>query len=741
MKTILHVAWMLVLAQPASAATIVGRDCANQDIVCDGSPVCGGPDTCSNSDELQGTFTRVRLFSVGVGTTVFVFPATPLAVYASTISIAGTINGQGRGLFGGSQGQENSPGLNGSGAGPGAIGGGGGGAPGKAGGGGGHSGAGGLGPGSSGGGTPGTAYDGGAFVTSPLSADEAVMGSGGGAGGGGGTGHGPGSAGGSGGNAVYLEASSITIVGSGSIIMDGGTASPTVDLTGVGGIHPGGGGGGGGGSVVLRVPGKLQPGGTGKISAIGGNGSLVAVFVGGAMNPGAGGGGGRIRIIYQAADPFTITLSTTGGNVGSKSSGAFESTSTANAGSTGTVSFGFIASSPTVSTVSAVYLTSVTWAWNVAISTWGDAAEASRRFRVYASSSFAPLPVPQVSVGSAAANGTETGLSPNSMYTRVVTAFTDWGDSLFSSPTSTITFASPPGPPVGVSTFSNVQERQLTLNWGPGAPAQNPGYTEYEVWRSTLSDFSVFSSTRLVALSSTPVSLTPETVYFFKVRAVNLAGTLTAFTTTFAIATSTTVPTAPGMPIPTSPYSYDGTGTFTWAPASAPSGIKEYFLQVGSFPGAADVVNQAIGNVTSFALAGLASGKSYFARVRARSNAELDGDFSGSSPPLTVFVPAQEPVIAKPINWPNPFDPTQGPTTIGFAIPEPATVTLKIFSLNGQLVYQEVRQFGAPGNQIWPWDGRSGSGRRVAPGGYILVIEKRMAGSVDTQRSKIAVLY
>ncbi|MBI5202037.1 MAG: hypothetical protein HY925_10655 [Elusimicrobia bacterium] len=261
------------------------------------------------------------------------------------------------------------------------------------------------------------------------------------------------------------------------------------------------------------------------------------------------------------------------------------------------------------------------------------------------------------------------------------------------------------------------------------------------MWRSTLSDFSVFSSTRLVAVSSTPVNLTPETVYYFKVRAVNLAGTLTAFTTTFAIATSTTVPTAPGTPAPASPFSYDGTGTFTWAPASAPSGIKEYFLQVGSFPGAADILNQTVGNVTSWALAGLATGRSYFARVRARSNAELDGDFSGSSAPLTVFVPAQEPAITKPKNWPNPFDPNAGPTTIGFATTEPATVTLKIFSLNGQPVYEETRPFGTPGNQIWSWDGRGSSGRRVAPGGYILHLEKRSASGIDTQRSKIAVLY
>ncbi|MBI4346589.1 MAG: hypothetical protein HY553_07020, partial [Elusimicrobia bacterium] len=543
-----------------------------------------------------------------------------------------------------------------------------------------------------------------------------------------------------GGASVFIEASSLTISGAGSIVADGGDAAAAADSVTSAGSHPGGGGGGSGGGILLRVTGRLEASGTGRLSAKGGNGSTAA-SLNGSVNPGSGGGGGRIKVFANSAS-YNIAVTTGIGFVGGKFAlTTYESTGAANNGSTGTASFGVIASSPLAPSIAAVHLTSVTYTWSIAISTWGDAPAGSRRFHVFASSSIAPLPAPQAQVGAAANTATELSMKPNTAYTRVITAYTDWGESLASNAVSTVTFASPPGPSTGTA-FSSVQERQLTFHWGHGSGAEaNPEDTEYEVWRSTRSDFGTASDSRLVALSTTPLNLTPETVYFFRVRAANRAGTLTAFSSTFSIATSTTPPTRPGAPTPSSPFSYDGAGTLSWAPATAPSGIKEYLLQVGSFPGGADIVNQAVGNVTTFALAGLASGRSYFGRVRARSNAELDGDFSDAGPALTVFVPAQEPAIAKPRNWPNPFDPATGPTTIGFSLPEPGTVVMKIFSLSGKLVYQEERHFGTTGNQVWPWDGTSSSGRRVSPGGYVIQLEKRMPSGVDVQRSKLAVLY
>lgn len=746
-------------AGPAAAAVVAGRDCANGDLVCDGAtPVCGGAELCSNGTELQGTFTRVKLFSLPAGTTVFVFPATPLAIYASTLSIGGTLDGSGRGAAGGQGGPNLSAGQSGSGGGLSSAGGGGGGpasggggAPGKGGGGGGHGDYGGLGGGSGVSGSSGTSIGAAAFVTSPISANDVSQGSGGGGGGGGpAAATVPGGAGGPGGGAVYLEASSVTIFGAGSILVNGGSGSQVAQNS-VDSI-PGSGGGGAGGGVVLRVPGVLEAGGWGTIAANGGRGGSIFTLNGGALiNPGGGGSGGRIKLFYRSATSFSVSLSTALGVLGARqASGRFESTSTlagfTNNGSSGTVAFGLIASSPTAPAIVGVHVTSVAYGWSfdVAGSTWGDADPASRKFRVYPSSITAPFSGYQAQSSSDVFRSTETGMAANTWYTRVVTAYSDWGDSLFSLSVTTATLASAPGPAVGVSTFSDVQERQLTLNWGHGSGAEaNPSDTEYEVWRSTASDFSVAASTRIVAVSSTPVNLAPETIYYFRVRAVNRLGALSAYTTTFAVATSTTPPAPPGAPVPDNPFSYDGRSTFRWSAASAPSGIKEYFLEIGSFPGGADFVSRSVGTALSYSVTGplLSSGKSYYARVRAVSNANVTSDFSATGSPVSVFITAQETPVSKPSGWPNPMDPSAGPANIGFSVAEAATVVLKIFTLQGRLVHEESRRYDTAGNKVLLWDGLSSAGRKVAPGGYVVVIEKRYAGSVDVQKFKMAVLY
>lgn len=757
MKTIGFVlAAALWASAPARAAVVAGRDCAGQDLVCDGAtPLCGGASVCSNGDELQGTFTRVGLFSLPAGTTVFVFPATPLVIYASTVSIGGTIDGVGRGVAGGAGGanlQAGQAGAGGSLAGSGGGGAGpaspGGTSPGKGGGGGGHGDYGGLGAGSGVAGSSGAPVGAAAFSSSPVSPDDVHMGSGGGGGGGGPSSSlVPGGSGGPGGASVYLEASSVTFYGSGSILVNGGAGSTVGENTVSG--HPGGGGGGAGGGILVRVPGALAAGGLGSLSANGGRGSTM-FFPGGQMNPGGGGSGGRIKLFYRSAE-FGVAISTALGVIGNRlQAGTFESTSSAagfsNNGSSGTAAFGVIASSPTGVYVDAVHLASVTWGWSFAggASAWGDAAESSRRFRVYPSSISAPYPGYQAQSSSDVFKSTETGMAANTWYTRVVTAFTDWGDSLFSTLVTTVTYAGTPGPPVGVSTFTDVQERRLTLSWGHGSGAEaNPSDTEYEVWRSTLPDFSVASSTRIVAVSSTPVNLTPETVYYFRIRAVNRAGTLTPFTTTFAIATSTTPPSAPGAPMPDNPFSYDGRAVFRWSAASAPSGIKEYYLEIGSFPGGADFLSQSVGSVLTYSVAGplFQSGRTYYARVRAVSNANVTSDFSAAGSPVSVFITAQETPVAKPSSWPNPFDPSAGPANIGFSVSEPATVQLKIFTLQGKLVYEETRRYDSIGNKVWLWDAKSSGGRKIAPGGYVVVIHKRYAGGVDTQKFKMAIIY
>ncbi|MBI5244038.1 MAG: fibronectin type III domain-containing protein [Elusimicrobia bacterium] len=423
-------------------------------------------------------------------------------------------------------------------------------------------------------------------------------------------------------------------------------------------------------------------------------------------------------------------------------------------------------------------------------------------------------------------------LIPNTTYFRFVTAFTEWGDSLPSLSVSTHTLANTPVP----ASFSDMSTTSLTVNWTAGSPP-NPWYTSYQIVRSTNSDFSSAVSTNFVAgLSSSPQSLTPNTTYHFRVRAVNLDGVQTDFTDTLSTATLAAIPsthtltvyvtsisfswsagnnppwtqyqaeistdnfftladssrtlgasatfynlspgqqyflhvsarnhngidsdysallstvpgnlanvsppTAPGAPQPDRKYSYDGKAAFSWTPASSPVGILDYFLDIGTVVGASVFFSSKnVGGALSYTVSDLENGKTYFARVKARSNAGVPSDYSPVGPGVVAYLPAQAPQSRTPINWPNPFDPEQGPTQIGFFLEEPATVTFKLYTLQGELVHEESRRVDSTGNQVWTWTGANDSGGRAAPGGYIGMIRKQYSGRTETQKFKLAVLY
>lgn len=74
-------------------------------------------------------------------------------------------------------------------------------------------------------------------------------------------------------------------------------------------------------------------------------------------------------------------------------------------------------------------------------------------------------------------------------------------------------------------------------------------------------------------------------------------------------------------------------------------------------------------------------------------------------------------------NYPNPFNPS---TTIRFAVPEEARVSLVIYNILGQEVRTVADAFTAPGYHELQWNGRNGLGKSVASGVYIyrLVVGK-----------------
>jgi Bacterial Ig-like domain (group 1)/FlgD Ig-like domain len=96
-------------------------------------------------------------------------------------------------------------------------------------------------------------------------------------------------------------------------------------------------------------------------------------------------------------------------------------------------------------------------------------------------------------------------------------------------------------------------------------------------------------------------------------------------------------------------------------------------------------------------------------------------------------------------NYPNPFHPGEAPTTIAYKLDDNATVTLKIYTLTGGLVFEKTFAPGSPGGSSglneFVWDGRNGRGETVASGGYVLDVQAAGSGeTLHTMRRKIAVV-
>ncbi|HEX5132815.1 MAG TPA: FlgD immunoglobulin-like domain containing protein, partial [Candidatus Krumholzibacteria bacterium] len=90
-------------------------------------------------------------------------------------------------------------------------------------------------------------------------------------------------------------------------------------------------------------------------------------------------------------------------------------------------------------------------------------------------------------------------------------------------------------------------------------------------------------------------------------------------------------------------------------------------------------------------------------------------------------------------NYPNPFRAGSQATKIAYFLERAAPVSLKIYALTGELVWEEAIAGGDARAQAGPqetqWDGRNSNGDVVRNGVYVCVIS---AGSKST-RFRIAV--
>ena len=93
---------------------------------------------------------------------------------------------------------------------------------------------------------------------------------------------------------------------------------------------------------------------------------------------------------------------------------------------------------------------------------------------------------------------------------------------------------------------------------------------------------------------------------------------------------------------------------------------------------------------------------------------------------------AEAPVIRNALaqNAPNPFNPV---TTIAYSIAQTGPVTIRIYNAGGALVRTLVDKPHAPGTYSVRWDGKDGSGLRLASGVYFYKIETG-AGFRDSKK-------
>jgi len=288
--------------------------------------------TPANGAEISGVHYNISTFTVAAGTTVYVVPWSDgddgfVEIYAATINIEGTLSGHGRGYPGGAGaghyyhpngscwhpeygtgdgGTHNKE--DGAGQHPG-------GTEGyklSAGGGGGHGNSGGKGVGYYCGMYGHDCSDGGdAYGT--LDTKQATIGAGGAGAGGGYEGELPppykwGGDGGAGGASILLDATTITISGSGTATVNGEDGGDGED----GYKGTGGAGGGAGGSIVINA-GTLS--GSGSLYAEGGDGGDCGNGSSHTSGGGGGAAGGRIKVWY-ASSTFSGSYSVMNGSAG-----------------------------------------------------------------------------------------------------------------------------------------------------------------------------------------------------------------------------------------------------------------------------------------------------------------------------------------------------------------------------------------------------------------------------------------
>lgn len=195
----------------------------------------------------------------------------------------------------------------------------------------------------------------------------------------------------------------------------------------------------------------------------------------------------------------------------------------------------------------------------------------------------------------------------------------------------------PPVIPLGLNAKTD-SANQITVGWSLAATA-----TQYVLEYSTASSFSPLTTIKSGVNYSKVVGLSPSTTYYFRISAINAAGS-SAKSAVVSAKTNAIAPVAPGVVsgFVASGSMVNGFG-LKW---SALAGTTDYSIRVSTTAGFENAAYYKPTSATNFTLSDLQSGQVYYLQIRASNNGAV-GPWSATISGKTRYVtPATMTLVA-----------------------------------------------------------------------------------------------
>ena len=216
-----------------------------------------------------------------------------------------------------------------------------------------------------------------------------------------------------------------------------------------------------------------------------------------------------------------------------------------------------------------------------------------------------------------------SGLNPDTDYYYRVRAYNTGGSSANSNVISVTTLQSNPGAPVATPA-TNITQTSFDANWDAVG-----GATSYRLDVATDNGFTSFVSgydnLNVGNVTTYPVSgLTPDTEYFYRLRAENTTGTS-------GNSNIISISTLPDIPLPPNALAASNITKTTFDANWNPSvSADTYYLDIATDVGFTSFVsgfeNLNIGDVITYNVTGLSEGTEYFYRLRAENTSGTSGN-------------------------------------------------------------------------------------------------------------------